>query len=51
MSRGDLALEKVMKLEMALLFLINALRNGAVPDERVLDQIEHLVTSGGAQKR
>lgn len=43
------ALERVMKLEVALIFLLNSLRGkGAVPDQ-TLDMIEKIVTSGGAQ--
>jgi hypothetical protein len=49
MSAGDAALERVMKLEIAILLLVNTLRNNAFVSTQMLDTIEKIVTSGGAQ--
>ncbi len=49
MSAGDEALKRVMKLEVAVLLLVNALRGKDVIPEPVLDSFEKIVTSGGSQ--
>lgn len=40
--------QRIMKLELAVVFLINILRGMDVP-KNVLDQVERIVSSGGAQ--
>jgi len=49
MSAGDAALERVMKLEIAILLLVNTLCNNPSVTKQMLDTIEKIVRSGGAQ--
>ena len=49
MSAGDEALKRVMRLEVALLILVNSLRGKDIVPEPVLDSFEKIVSPGGAQ--
>lgn len=49
-TNQDVLQEKVMKLELALIFLVNSLRIGTNIPKNLLDTVEKLVVSEGSSQ-